>query len=59
MRLVTFGQGPVGLSGTQLAAAMGARVIAVDISGGGRQMVLEKGADVEIEPSVDDAVQTI
>ena len=27
-----FGQGPVGLSATQLAAAMGARVIALDIS---------------------------
>jgi D-arabinose 1-dehydrogenase-like Zn-dependent alcohol dehydrogenase len=30
--LAIFGQGPVGLSATQLAAAMGARVIALDIS---------------------------
>ena len=44
--IVIFGQGPVGLSGTQLAAAMGARVIAVDISADRRQMALEKGADV-------------
>ena len=30
--ITIFGQGPVGLAGTQLAAAMGARVIAVDLS---------------------------
>ena len=30
--VAVFGQGPVGLAATQLAAAMGARVIAVDIS---------------------------
>jgi threonine dehydrogenase-like Zn-dependent dehydrogenase len=30
--ITIIGQGPVGLSGTQLASAMGARVIAVDIS---------------------------
>lgn len=30
--IAIFGQGPVGLSATQLAAAMGARVIALDIS---------------------------
>jgi D-arabinose 1-dehydrogenase-like Zn-dependent alcohol dehydrogenase len=30
--LVVFGQGPVGLSATQLATAMGARVIALDVS---------------------------
>ncbi len=30
--IAVFGQGPVGLSATQLAAAMGARVIALDVS---------------------------
>jgi D-arabinose 1-dehydrogenase-like Zn-dependent alcohol dehydrogenase len=30
--IALFGQGPVGLSATQLAAAMGARVIALDVS---------------------------
>ncbi len=30
--IAIFGQGPVGLSATQLAAAMGARVIALDVS---------------------------
>ena len=35
--IALFGQGPVGLSATQLAAAMGARVIALDVSpSGGR-----------------------
>src|SRR3546814_7767504 len=30
--IAIFGQGPVGLSATQLAVAMGARVVALDIS---------------------------
>src|SRR5260370_27779936 len=30
--LAIFGQGPVGLAATQLAAAMGARVISVDLA---------------------------
>ena len=30
--IAIFGQGPVGLSATQLAVAMGARVIALDVS---------------------------
>ena len=33
--IAIVGQGPVGLSATQLAAAMGARVIALDIRPGG------------------------
>ena len=57
--IVIFGQGPVGLSGTRLAAPRGARVIAVDISTDRRQMALEKGVDVAIDPLVDDAVQAI
>jgi D-arabinose 1-dehydrogenase-like Zn-dependent alcohol dehydrogenase len=32
--IAIFGQGPVGLSGAQLAVAMGARVIALDIDPG-------------------------
>tara|TARA_B100000459_G_scaffold137795_1_gene95162 strand:- start:21 stop:356 length:336 start_codon:yes stop_codon:yes gene_type:complete len=39
--------------------AMGVRVIGADNSGDRRQMALEKGADVAIDPSVDDAVQAI
>ena len=35
--IAIIGQGPVGLSATQLAAAMGARVIALDVSAGAAQ----------------------
>jgi threonine dehydrogenase-like Zn-dependent dehydrogenase len=54
-----FGQGPVGLSGTQLAKAMGARVIALDVSE--ERLALSKGfgADVTINPKKDDPVQAI
>lgn len=57
--IAIFGQGPVGLSGTQLAAAMGARVIAVDLSAERREMALARGADVVIDPAADDSVQAI
>ena len=43
-----FGQGPVGLSATQLAAAMGARVIALDISNERLQKASELGAHILI-----------
>ena len=57
--IAIFGQGPVGLSGTQLAAAMGARIIAVDPSPERREMALAKGADAVIDPEADDPVQAI
>ncbi len=57
--IAIFGQGPVGLSGTQLAAAMGARVIAVDLSADRRKMALAKGADAAIDPAADDPVRAI
>ena len=38
---------------------MGARGFAVDISADRRQMAVENGADVAIDPSVDDAVRAI
>lgn len=57
--IAIYGQGPVGLSGTQLAAAMGARVIAVDLSPERRNMALERGADVAIDPSAEDPVEAI
>ena len=43
--IAIFGQGPVGLSATQLAVAMGARVIAVDISPERLELAKEFGAD--------------
>ncbi len=48
--IAIFGQGPVGLSATQLAAAMGARVIALDISAERLARAKELGADATINP---------
>jgi threonine dehydrogenase-like Zn-dependent dehydrogenase len=57
--LAIFGQGPVGLSATQLATAMGARVIALDPAGERRQMSLGMGADVVLDPTAGDPVEAI
>ncbi len=54
-----FGQGPVGLSATQLAKAIGARVIALDVSEERLALAKGFGADVTINPKKDDVVQTI
>ncbi|MDH3292785.1 MAG: zinc-binding dehydrogenase [Acidimicrobiia bacterium] len=54
-----FGQGPVGLSATLLAAEMGSRVIAVEISPERRQEALDWGAEVAIDPSAADPVEAI
>ena len=57
--IVIFGQGPVGLSGTQLAKEMGARVIALDVSVERRQLALDFGADEVIDPLNNDVVSAI
>lgn len=57
--LAIFGQGPVGLSATQFGAAMGARVIAIETSSERRQLALEKGADVVLDPTENDPVKAI
>ena len=57
--IAVYGQGPVGLSATQFGAAMGARVIAIEISPERRQLAKDKGADIVIDPSVDDPVEAI
>ena len=54
-----FGQGPVGLAATQLAVAMGARVIALDINDNRLERAKEFGADVIINPAKDDTVDAI
>ncbi|MEY9178869.1 threonine dehydrogenase-like Zn-dependent dehydrogenase [Bradyrhizobium sp. USDA 326] len=54
-----FGQGPVGLSGTQLAAAMGARVIALDIDAGRLQRAKEFGAHELVNARSDNVVDAI
>jgi threonine dehydrogenase-like Zn-dependent dehydrogenase len=57
--IAIFGQGPVGLAATQLATAMGARVIALDISPERRQMAKEFGADAVLDPLGNDPVSAI
>jgi threonine dehydrogenase-like Zn-dependent dehydrogenase len=57
--IAIVGQGPVGLSATQLAAAMGARVIALDVSSERLARAKEFGADVLINPATDDPVKAI
>jgi NADPH:quinone reductase-like Zn-dependent oxidoreductase len=54
-----FGQGPVGLSATQFAVAMGARVIAIDISPERRKLAQEFGAHEVIDPKSNDMVAAI
>src|SRR4029079_15644544 len=51
--IAIFGQGPVGLSATQLAAEMGARVIALDTSEERLARAREFGADVVIDPAAE------
>jgi threonine dehydrogenase-like Zn-dependent dehydrogenase len=48
--VVIVGQGPVGLSGTQWAVAMGCRVIALDINDERLAMAKRFGADVTLNP---------
>src|SRR3989441_5560549 len=57
--LAVFGQGPVGLSATLLGRAMGARVIAVDISAERRQLAKEFGADAVVDPQAVDPVAAL
>jgi threonine dehydrogenase-like Zn-dependent dehydrogenase len=57
--IAIFGQGPVGLSATQLAVEMGARVIAVDVASERRKLAQQFGAHVVIDPAADDVVKAI
>lgn len=57
--VAVFGQGPVGLSVTMLAKAMGARVIAIDIGDERLAMARAMGADVVVNASRDDPVKAI
>ncbi len=58
--IAVFGQGPVGLSATLLAAELGARVIALDTSEERLARAKEFGADVLINPAkTEDVVQAI
>jgi D-arabinose 1-dehydrogenase-like Zn-dependent alcohol dehydrogenase len=53
--LAVFGQGPVGLSATQLGTAMGARVIALDVTPERRGL----GADAALDPAADEPVAAL
>ena len=58
--IAIFGQGPVGLSATQLASAMGARVIALDTAEERLARASEFGADLLINPKqTNDVVRVI
>ncbi len=57
--IAIFGQGPVGLSATQLATAMGARVIALDVSPQRLARAKAFGAAEVINPTQIDALQAI
>ena len=57
--LAVFGQGPVGLSATQLGCAMGARVIAVDLAAERRRLAKEFGAETVIDPRETDPVAAL
>jgi threonine dehydrogenase-like Zn-dependent dehydrogenase len=57
--IAIVGQGPVGLSATQLAAAMGARVIALDVSADRLARAKQFGANELIDPNAEDAVAAI
>jgi threonine dehydrogenase-like Zn-dependent dehydrogenase len=57
--IAIFGQGPVGLSATQLAAAMGARVIALYVSEERLARAKEFGAAETVNPRSNDPVGAI
>jgi threonine dehydrogenase-like Zn-dependent dehydrogenase len=57
--IAIVGQGPVGLSATQLATAMGARVIALDVSTARLERARNFGADALIDPKTADPVAAI
>src|SRR5947208_13454904 len=57
--LAVFGQGPVGLSATMLGHAMGARIIAVDISNERLKLAREFGADAVVNSKDTDPVAAI
>jgi threonine dehydrogenase-like Zn-dependent dehydrogenase len=57
--IAIFGQGPVGLAATQLATAMGARVIALDISPARLKRSVEFGAWQTVDPASLDSVEEV
>ena len=57
--LAVFGQGPVGQSGTMIGAAMGARVIAVDVDPARLEQARALGADETVDASAGSAAERV
>lgn len=57
--LAVYGQGPVGLSATLLGKAMGARIVAVDVSPERLELARSLGADEVVNPRDGDPIQAI
>jgi 2-desacetyl-2-hydroxyethyl bacteriochlorophyllide A dehydrogenase len=57
--IAIFGQGPVGLAATQYAKAMGAKVMALDVSKQRLDRAKAFGADAVIDPGSNDPVNAI
>jgi threonine dehydrogenase-like Zn-dependent dehydrogenase len=57
--IAIYGQGPVGLSATLLASALGARVIALDVSEDRLARARELGASDTVNPTLTDPVEAI
>jgi len=57
--LVVFGQGPLGLMGTLMGKAMGARVIGVEPGSERRELSRQLGADEVLDPSSVNVVEAI
>ncbi len=57
--VAVFGLGPVGLSATQFATSMGARVVGVDLIAERREHAVSMGADATVAPADGDSVEAI
>lgn len=57
--LAIYGQGPVGLSATQLGKAMGARVIAIDVTPARLELARRLGADETINAAETDPIAAV
>ncbi|HEY3110607.1 MAG TPA: zinc-binding dehydrogenase [Chloroflexota bacterium] len=57
--LAVYGQGPVGLSATMLAEAMGARVVAIDVEPARLELARELGAAETVDGSREDPVERV
>ena len=57
--LAIYGQGPVGLSATLLAKAMGARIIAIDVADARLELAAGLGADALINPTKEDPIAAV